>query len=87
MRCSLGQSSGLWQDVRSPWRLGCLNRQLHSLYRLRYTTHRIARVLFTVRGYELVLLHGFIKQTQKTPKDDIALAETRWKEWQHAEGQ
>jgi phage-related protein len=54
---------------------------------LRYTTNRIARVLFTVRGDELVLLHGFIKQTQKTPKDDIALAETRWKEWQHAEGQ
>jgi phage-related protein len=49
--------------------------------------NRIARVLFTVRGDELVLLHGFIKQTQKTPKDDIALAEARWKEWQHAEGQ
>jgi phage-related protein len=49
--------------------------------------NRIARVLFTVKGDELVLLHGFIKQTRKTPMDDIALAETRWKEWQHAEGQ
>ncbi|MBW2185528.1 MAG: type II toxin-antitoxin system RelE/ParE family toxin, partial [Deltaproteobacteria bacterium] len=25
----------------------------------------------------IVLLHGFIKKTQKTPKDDIALAKRR----------
>ena len=48
---------------------------------------RIARVLFVVDGDEPVLLHGFIKQTQKTPNDDIELAETRWKEWQDAQGQ
>lgn len=48
---------------------------------------RIARVLFVVDGDELVLLHGFIKQTQKTPNDDIELAETRWKEWQDAQEQ
>lgn len=49
--------------------------------------NRIARVLFAVSGDELILLHGFIKQTRKAPKDDIELAETRWKEWQNAEGQ
>lgn len=49
--------------------------------------HRIARVLFVVNGDELILLHGFIKQTQKTPNDDIALAQARWKEWQDAEEQ
>lgn len=48
--------------------------------------NRMARVLFSVRGDELILLHGFIKQTQKTPNEEIALAETRWKEWHDAEG-
>jgi phage-related protein len=48
---------------------------------------RIARVLFAVTGDELILLHGFIKQTRKAPSEDIALAEARWKEWHDAEGQ
>jgi phage-related protein len=42
---------------------------------------RIARVLFAVDGREMVLLHGFIKKSGKTPADEIALAEARWKEW------
>lgn len=46
---------------------------------------RIARVLFAVSNDEMVLLHGFIKKTPKTPKTDIALAERRWKEWKGAE--
>lgn len=49
--------------------------------------NRISRVLFAVTGDELILLHGFIKQTQKTPSTDIALAEARWKGWQDAEQQ
>ena len=49
--------------------------------------NRIARVLFAVCDDEIVLLHGFVKQTQKTPNDDIALAEARWKEWLDAEAQ
>src|SRR5437868_285314 len=35
---------------------------------------RIARVLFCVAHEQMVLLHGFIKKTQKTPKHDIDLA-------------
>lgn len=35
---------------------------------------RIARTLFFVHGKEIILLHGFIKKTRKTPKEDIALA-------------
>ena len=35
---------------------------------------RIARTLFFVRGEEIILLHGFIKKTQKTPTEDRALA-------------
>lgn len=38
---------------------------------------RIARVLFTVKGKHMVLLHGFIKKTQATPAQDIELAEKR----------
>ena len=29
----------------------------------------------------MVLLHGFIKTTQKTPKADLDLARDRWREW------
>jgi len=40
----------------------------------------IARVLFTVVGAEMVLLHGFVKKSQATPKTDLALAISRMKE-------
>jgi len=38
---------------------------------------RIARVLFCVEAKQMVLLHGFIKKTQKTPKREIELARKR----------
>ena len=41
---------------------------------------RIARVLFTVSSGKIVLLHGFIKKTRKTPLDEIELARRRMKE-------
>lgn len=47
--------------------------------------NRIARTLFAVKGTRMVLLHGFIKKTQRTSNDDIAIAEKRFKEWQHGE--
>ena len=37
----------------------------------------IARVMFTAGAGRMVLLHGFIKKSQKTPADDLALAKTR----------
>ena len=43
---------------------------------------RIARVLFTVGGNEMALLHGFIKKTQKTPQRDLNLARNRRNRWQ-----
>ncbi|MBL0143582.1 MAG: type II toxin-antitoxin system RelE/ParE family toxin [Betaproteobacteria bacterium] len=48
---------------------------------------RVARVLFAIAGGEIVLLHGFIKKSQRTPADEIALALARWKEWKDAEDQ
>lgn len=35
---------------------------------------RIARVLFFVENEDIILLHGFIKKTQKTPPEDRVLA-------------
>lgn len=40
----------------------------------------IARVLFTVVGAEMVLLHGFVKKSQATPKAHLDLALFRMKE-------
>jgi phage-related protein len=41
---------------------------------------RIARVLFWIRGSEMILLHGFEKKTQKTPPHDLELARKRKQE-------
>jgi len=41
---------------------------------------RIARVIFEVRRGRMVLLHGFVKKSQKTPKSDLDLARQRAKE-------
>jgi phage-related protein len=52
------------------------------LYEVRTSLRdRIARVLFTIDGDEMVLLHGFIKKSQATPETDLTLARTRLKKW------
>jgi len=40
----------------------------------------ISRVIFTLAKSKMVLLHGFIKKSQKTPKPDIELAKKRMKQ-------
>lgn len=42
---------------------------------------RIARTLFFVHDEEIILVHGFIKKTQKTPVEDKALALKRKNEY------
>ena len=44
------------------------------------TQGRIARVVFCASGGRMVLLHGFVKKAQKTPKPDLELARKRQKE-------
>jgi phage-related protein len=39
----------------------------------------IARVFFTIVDHEMVLLHGFIKKSQKTAGEDLDLAKARLK--------
>lgn len=41
--------------------------------------NRIARVIFTVENDKMVLLHGFIKKSQKTPPNDLKVAKQRLK--------
>ena len=43
-------------------------------------SRRIARVLFFVHEGRIGLVHGFIKKTQRTPPDDLALARRRMQE-------
>jgi phage-related protein len=43
--------------------------------------NRIARVLFSVEKGKLLVVHGFIKKSQKTPDEDLALARKRVREF------
>ncbi len=44
----------------------------------------IARVLFTVDGQLMILLHGFIKKTRRIPQTEIDTARSRLKQYQEA---
>jgi phage-related protein len=44
------------------------------------TGKRIVRVIFCVAHDRMVLLHGFIKKTRKTPQSELDLARKRRKE-------
>jgi phage-related protein len=44
----------------------------------------IARVLFTVDGYMMILLHGFIKKTRKIPCKELKTARSRLRQYQEA---
>jgi len=72
------------QDVKTVefgWPLGMpLVRKLNkSLWEVRsdISDGRISRVIFTVEKSIMILLHGFIKKTQKTSTQDINLAKVR----------
>lgn len=70
------------KTVQYGWPLGMpLVRKLDTnLWEIRiHLRQRIARILFTVVGDILVILHGFIKKSQKTPSGDIKLAKDRIK--------
>ena len=71
------------KDVEFSWPIGMplvssLGRGLWEV-RSSLPRGRIARVLFCVDQGRMVLLHGFIKKTQKTAQRDIALALKRIK--------
>lgn len=45
--------------------------------RTQLPTNKIARVIFFMHEGQIILLHGFIKKTQKTPQQEIVLAKKR----------
>lgn len=68
--------------VQEGWPLGMpLVRSLGSgLWEVRSSfPSGIARVIFTMKDSQMVLLHGFIKKSQKTSIDDLELAKKRLK--------
>jgi phage-related protein len=71
------------KDVEFSWPIGMpvvrsLGRGLWEV-RSSLPRGRIARVLFCVEAECMVLLHGFIKRTERTPKREIDLALRRKK--------
>ena len=46
-------------------------------------SRKIARLILCFHQKTLVVLHAFIKKTQKTPPEDLELAKRRWKEVTH----
>lgn len=72
------------KDVEFSWPIGMpLVRPLgKGLWEVRsdITQGRIARVLFCIHDGRMVLLHGFIKKTQKTLDADLELAAKRKQE-------
>ena len=74
--------------VQYAWPVGkplvdSLGRRLWEV-RTRLAT-RIARTLFIIVDDEIVLLHGFIKKDQKTPKSELDLARQRQRQYRHAQ--
>lgn len=68
------------KTVQLGWPIGMpVVRKLdHGLWEVRTgLDDTIARVIFTVVESEMVLLHGFIKKSQKTPAIDLKTAKQR----------
>ncbi len=52
------------------------------LYEVRSTisSKREIRIIFYIRANQMILLHGFIKKSQKTPDKELELVKKRKKE-------
>ena len=78
-----GGRRAVGQDIKTAqygWPLGMpLIRKLEpGLWEVRsHIPIGIARVIFAVEGESLVLLHGFIKKSQRTPAADLRTARQR----------
>jgi phage-related protein len=68
------------KTVQFGWPLGMpfVRKMDKDLWEIRiHLDNRIARIFFTVRDTVMVLLHGFVKKSQETPKSDLDLAKSR----------
>jgi len=80
---SSDEKKNIGEDIKAvemAWPVGLpLVRKMDSdLWEVRTNLHtKISRVFFTVWKGFMVLLHGIIKKSQKTPHDDLELAKKR----------
>ena len=68
------------KTVQFGWPLGMpLVRKLgKDLWEIRvHLVDRIARILFTVLGHTMILLHGFIKKSQAMPTEELETTKRR----------
>jgi len=83
---SLEDKKAIGRDIKTVqynWPIGMpLVRNLHNgLWEIRTDLEdTISRVIITILDKKIILLHGFIKKTEKTPKDDLELATKRMKQ-------
>ena len=72
------------KTVEYGWPIGMpVSRSLgNGLYEVRsnISDKRISRVIFIIIDHYMILLNGFVKKSQKTPKEEITLALKRFKD-------
>lgn len=71
------------KTVQLGWPLGMplVRKMGKDLWEVRvHLEGRNARILFSIESSQMVLLHGFIKKSQATPKEDLELAISRLKQ-------
>ena len=70
------------KTVQYGWPLGMpvVKKIEKELWEVRSKLHTtIARIIFTLSDNMMILLHGFIKKSQKIPKEDLEIARHRKK--------
>jgi phage-related protein len=68
------------KEVQFGWPIGMplVRKMERDLWEIRrHVDGRIVRILFTVFEDEMILLHAFIKKSQKTPRSDLDAARAR----------
>lgn len=84
VKARFAQISDLLQDkgtsVGMPYVRTIVNTKLYEI-RVEQSTNIYRIFYFAYTGRRFILLHGFQKKTQKTPKKEIELAERRRKEF------
>jgi phage-related protein len=83
---SVAERKAIGEDIKTVqfgWPLGMpLVRKMDTgLWETRiHLQNRTMRVFFTIDKNSMVLLHGFVKKSGRTPADDLALAKNRLKQ-------
>ena len=73
----------VWMDWEAALRKQRVKKLAEDLWEIRrpMRKNRTVRVIFTRENDKMVLLHGFIKKSQRIPRKDLGLARTRKNQW------